>query len=200
MKIVCVSGGSYKSFYLNHFSKIKQCDLLVFNFGIIYDYIFKDELYDFGVVTQELNLLAKTLKAIVVAGVFVVKAGKKTKSLIVSDGKKIYLSTFELGVKVCLRKQLQKFNNATKKDNYVNFVVGGAKTNYAGSNKIVLNDKPINVKVEHCSNKKIYIFCSNHGVDVVKCKKLTRNFYKVSVLNFWYITYLLNFKIKKYKL
>lgn len=185
MKIVCVSGGSYKSFYLNYFSKIKHCDLLVFNFDIIYDYVLKDEMFDFGVVSRELNLLAKTLNAIVVAGVYVVKNGKKTKSLIVSDGKNIYLSTFELGVKICLRKQSQRLNKLNNEDAFVNFVVGGAKTNYEDSNKIVLNDKPINVKVDHCSNKKIYIFCSNHGVDVVKGKKLTRNFYKVSVINLW---------------
>lgn len=182
MKIVCVSGGSYKSFYLNHFAKIKNCNLLVFNFGIIYDYILKDELFDYGIVTREINLLAKKLNAIVVAGVNVVKSNQKSKSLIVGDGKNIYLSTIDLGVKVCLNNNLKnkQSNSSTK----TNFVIGGVKTNYADCNKIVLTETPFNINVTHCSRKKIYIFCSQHGVNIVKNKKLSRNFYKVSILNF----------------
>ena len=53
MKIVCVVGGSYKSFYINHFRNIQSCDLLVFNFGILYDYDMKEELLGSAVVTYE---------------------------------------------------------------------------------------------------------------------------------------------------
>ena len=43
MKIVCVSGGSYKSFYLNYYVNLKSCDLLIFNYGIIYDIDFSNK-------------------------------------------------------------------------------------------------------------------------------------------------------------
>ena len=58
MKIVCVAGGSYKSFYLNYVTKLKKCDLLIFNFGILYDYDIHDELMGKGVVTKELMNLS----------------------------------------------------------------------------------------------------------------------------------------------
>ena len=52
MKIVCVSGGTYKSFYLNYCIKLRQCDLLLFNFGIIYDYVVSEELLKNAIVWQ----------------------------------------------------------------------------------------------------------------------------------------------------
>ncbi len=197
MKIVCVSGGSYKSFYLNHFAKIKHCDLLIFNFGIIYDYVVKDELLDYGVVTKELLSLSNSLKAVVVAGVNVVQNGKTVKSLIVSDGEKIYLSTLKLGVKVCLNESLdeqqyesnlrlkhKKAHSTTNRVHIHNnqFVVGCKTTDFGGCNKIVFTEQKIKPNTAHCNPNKIYIFCNKFGVNVVKNKQNLEYNYKVSII------------------
>ena len=194
MKIVCVSGGSYKSFYLNHFAKIKRCDLLIFNFGIIYDYVVKDELLDYGIVTKELLSLSNSLKAVVVAGVNVVQNNKTTKSLIVSDGEKIYLSTLKLGVKVCLNDDgsepwqenntnIKKTHNKTAKHAYNNqFVVGCKTTDFGRCNKIVFTEQKIKPYTTHCNPNKIYIFCNKFGVNVVKNKQNLEYNYKVNII------------------
>ena len=175
MKIVCVSGGSYKSFYLNHFLKIKRCDLLIFNFGIIYDYVLKNSNMDFEIVKKELINLSTKLKCVVVAGVNIVGKEKTKKSLIVASGNQICMPNLNLGVKVCLNAQNGR-NNA--------FVVGGRSTDFGTCNKIILLDQQIAVDVKHCSYKKIYIFLNKHGVTVVHNKRLKKHFYKVSILNF----------------
>lgn len=190
MKIVCVSGGSYKSFYLNHFNKIKNCDLMIFNFGIIYDYVVKDELLDNGVVTKELLSLSNSLKAVVVAGVNVVQNGKTQKALIVSDGEKIYLSTLKLGVKVCLNMKTlhhkaakqQKDNGYKSKCKINEFVIGCRTTSFGGCNKIVFTEQRIKPVLAHCNPKKIYIFCNNFGVSVVQNKQKFDYNYKVSII------------------
>ena len=53
VKIVVVTGGNYKSFYLNCFVKLRACDLLIFNYGIIYDYVVETEILHNAVVTNE---------------------------------------------------------------------------------------------------------------------------------------------------
>lgn len=191
MKVVCVSGGSYKSFYLNHFAKIKRCDLLIFNFGIIYDYVVKDELLDYGIVTKELLSLSNALKAVVVAGVNVVQNGKSQKSLIVSDGEKIYLSSLKVGVKVCLNDNADENNlsehnkNKQKKFKHKSnsqFVVGCKSTNFGSCNKIVFTEQTIKPNVAHCNPNKIYIFCNKFGVNVVQNKQNFEFKYKVNVI------------------
>ena len=177
MKIVCVAGGSYKSFYLNHFSKLKRCDLLLFNFGIIYDYVCENETID-GVVSSELHHLANDLGAVVVAKVNIIKNGVKSKGIIVSNGKQIFISNLKLGVKVCL-------NNWHKGQNKIQqFIIGGRNTDFSNCHKILLSDQPIHPNVLHCSNNKIYIFCNKKGVEVVKNKTLFKNNYKVAILKF----------------
>lgn len=179
MKIVCVAGGSYKSFYLNYFVKLKHCDLLIFNYGIIYDYILKDELFDYGIVTKELLNLAVKLKAVVVAGVNIISHGKATKSLIVCDGKKIYTSTLSLGVKICFEEAKDgKTNNKNQ------FVVGNNKTNFSRCHKIIFTENMAKPNPIHCSNKKLYIFINKHGVVAVNNKILTKRNNKVCVFNF----------------
>lgn len=180
MKIVCVSGGSYKSFYLNHFAKLKQCDLLIFNFGIIYDYILKDELLDYGLVTKELMFLSSSLKAVVVAGINVVRQGTKTKGLIVCDGEKVYMSNLKYGVKIDI---MGNENNRQVCHGRIkcSFVVGDKTTNYFKNHKIILSNEHIKPNIAHCSKNKIYIFCNKHGSLLVNNRTLKTNFYKVSV-------------------
>ena len=72
MKIVCACGGSYKSFYLNYFINLKSCDLLIFNFGIIYDYNLENETRGDRIVNKELSMLSKKLNATIVAGVNII--------------------------------------------------------------------------------------------------------------------------------
>ena len=166
MKIVCVAGGSYKSFYLNYFVKLYKCDLLVFNFGIIYDYDICDELTRQSIVTRELMMLSKKLRCIVVAGVNVVFKEKVDKSIIVCDGEKIHISKAKTGAKICIRKTC--------------FIIGDENTEYKSNNKIILSSKRIYPNIEHCSKRKIYIFCDKFGVCLIEKGKLKRKFHKFS--------------------
>ena len=165
MRIVCVAGGSYKSFYLNYFSKLSRCDLLIFNYGIIYDYNTFNELLGDAVVTKELMNLSQTLHCVVAAGVYVVGA-ERVKSIIVCNGDKIQLDKAALGARIHIKNQT--------------FIVGDESTDYKKANKIILCNKRIEPNVLHCSLRKIYIFCDKFGVNFVQKQKLTRKFNKYS--------------------
>ncbi len=164
MKIICVVGGSYKSFYLNYFVKLNKCDLLIFNFGIIYDYDICRELTKNSIVTKELMSLAKRLNTIVVAGVNVIFKDKVKQSIIVCDGEKIHINSAKMGAKLFVKGKY--------------FIVGTEATDYKKLNKIVLAKKRIYPNVNHCSKRKIYLFCDNFGVCVVENGKLKRKFNK----------------------
>ena len=166
MKIVCVSGGSYKSFYINHFVKMKKCDLLVFNFNIIYDYVVEDELLKGAIVTKELMMLSKRLKTVVVAGVYCVTNEGRKKSLITCNGDKIEICSIEYGAKIFVS------NNC--------FVVGDRTTKFLQNNKIILSEKDIYANLLNCSKNKIYIFCHSRGVSLIVNKKIKRKFNKCS--------------------
>lgn len=166
MKIICVAGGSYKSFYFNYFVKLRRCDLLIFNFGIIYDYDICNELTRFGIVTRELMALSKKLHSVVVAGVNVVFKGKVNKSVIVCDGEKIHINKVKTGAKICIKK--------------THFIIGDETTDYKSNNKIILCSKRIHPNLERCSKRKIYIFCDKFGVYLVENGKLKRKFNKFS--------------------
>ena len=109
MKIICVSGGNYKSFYINCATKQYQCDLLVFNSDIIYDYVVKDELLGDAIVTKELTALSKKMGCVVVAKVNVVLNKIVTKSLIVCDGEKLSVGPSKLGQKICVKEKNSYF-------------------------------------------------------------------------------------------
>ena len=166
MRIVCVAGGSYKSFYINCFLKLKKCNLLIFNYGIIYNYNTKAELLGDALVTKELMSLAKALRCLVVAGVFVENFNKKTKSIIVCNGDKIQIENAKQGAKIMVGNK--------------SFIVGDELTDYKKQNKIILCNKRIEPNLTHCSKRKIYVFCDKFGVSIVQNKKKTRKFYKYS--------------------
>ncbi len=166
MKIVCVVGGSYKSFYINHFRNIQSCDLLVFNFGILYDYDMKEELLGSAVVTKELLNLSRDLHCPIVAGICVRYRDRLTRKIIVCSEDKVFLSSIRLGARV-------QVGNKT-------FVIGAKETNYSKYNKIVLSNGRINPDINKCSEKKIYIFCDRFGVNYVYKKNLVRKFHKYS--------------------
>ncbi len=166
MNIVCVSGGSYKSFYLNHFIKMKKCDLLIFNFDIIYDYVVKDELLKDAVVTKELLMLSKKLNSVVVAGVYVVNKEGKKKRIIVCNGDKIEICSIVFGAKIFICNK--------------SFIIGDEKTKYFKENKIILSKKSVYVNLFNCAKNKIYIFCHARGASLVVNKKIKRKFNKYS--------------------
>lgn len=166
MKIVCVAGGSYKSFYLNHYLKLKSCDLLIFNYGIIYDYDAKEEILGNAIISKELQHISKTLNCTVVAGVFLIRNNEKQKSILVCDKDKLYLNSVEHGAKINIKN--------------ISFMVGDRYTNFFHFNKIILTNKRIYPNINNCSSKKIYIFCDGFGVDFIQNKKLVRNFNKYS--------------------
>lgn len=166
MNIVCVSGGSYKSFYINHFIKMKKCDLLIFNFDIIYDYIVKDELLKDAIVTKELLMLSNKLKTIVVAGVYVINNMCKRKSLLICNGDQIEICSMTSGAKIFIGKKC--------------FIIGDDKTKYGKENKIILTKKSLFINTFNCAKNKIYIFCHAYGTKYVVNKKLKRKFNKYS--------------------
>ncbi len=166
MKIFCVVGGSYKSFYVNHFFKISKCDLLIFNYGIIYDYDSCEEVMGNAIVTKELMALSQKLHCVVLAGIFKILNGAKVKSIILCDGDKIHLAEAKHGVHLHIK-------------NY-DFVVGDESINYSKYNKILLCSKRTYPIVAHCSSQKIYLFIDPFGVDFIENKKLTRKFSKLT--------------------
>lgn len=159
MKIFCVSGGKYKSFYLNAFLKIKNYDLIVINFGIMYDLLTEA---DKDTVVNELLLLQEKAKVPIIAGV---KVGeKRTRKLVFCDEKGYSLHSIKQGVKI-------KIRNKT-------FVIGNRFSEYRTYNKIVLGENRINVNPRQCSYGKIYIFCDSFGITKVEKRKISRKFYK----------------------
>ncbi len=163
MKIVVVSGGNYKSFYLNCFLKLHKCDLLVFNFGIIYDYVIEDEILHNAVVTNELMMLSNKLRCPVVAGVYVV--GKmRRQSIIVCDGEKIHISSINDGAIVTIKNKI--------------FTIGVEGISGYKHNKIILSKKRLYPLIEHCAKNKVYLFCDGYGVSVIEDKTFKRFFSK----------------------
>ncbi|MCQ2564574.1 MAG: hypothetical protein MJ152_01770 [Clostridia bacterium] len=167
MKIICVSGGSYKSFYLNCFVKLKKCNMLLFNFGLFYDYVVSDELLKTGLVTKELMMLARQLNTCVVAGTYKVANGTKKKVVIVCDGDKLEIVDAEHGATINL--------GGTQ------FCIGDETMRCCKFNKIILTAKRIKPKLNHCIKQKTYIFVDNYGTTLVKNKKLTRKSQKIGI-------------------
>ncbi len=167
MKIVCVCGGSYKSFYLNCFVKLKKCNLLLFNFGLFYDYVVGDELLKTGVVTKELLMLARQLNAYVVAGTYMVANGVRKKVVIVCDGDKVEIVEAQNGAVINLKGTL--------------FCVGDEKVRCTKFNKIILSSNRIKPKLNHCIKQRTYIFMDDYGTTLVKNKNLTRKSQKISI-------------------
>ena len=166
MKIICVAGGSYKSFYINYFLKIHSADLVIFNYGLIYDYVTTDEIIGDAIVTKELMFLSKSLKAKVVAGIYVVNKYSRKKAIIYCDGDKINISSVELGAKIVFGKYT--------------FVVGDERTNYRHFNKIILSKNQIKPNLNNCSKRKVFVFLDKFGVNFVQNHKMSRNFNKYS--------------------
>lgn len=166
MKIIFVSGGSYKSFYLNYYLKLKRCDLLVFNFGVIYDYDLNIENSNFAIVKPELLSIANRLNSIVVAGVNVIDNGQIMKSILVCDGKTITLKPADIGTYVTIKNR--------------HFVIGNEKCKARGNNKIILSKKRIYPIASHCSVRKVYVFCDEFGLCLVQNGKIRRKFNKYS--------------------
>ena len=165
MKIICVTGGSYKSFYLNYLKLIKKCDLLVFNYGIIYNLNKKDGCLQDDIVKKELLFLARKLSCVVVAGV-IVEGKKKFKNIICCDGEKLSIYPSSIGIKI-------SFNSKQ-------IAIGDERMKSQKIDKIVLTNKRIHPNARHCSKKRTYIFCDNFGLTLLKNKKITRNFNKYS--------------------
>ncbi|MBR1987921.1 MAG: hypothetical protein IKA36_02655 [Clostridia bacterium] len=160
MKIFCVSGGNYKSFYLNAFLKVKNYDLLVINFGIMYD--IQDVSEESGVVLNELKMLNAKAKVPIIAGVRV--GEKRVKKLVLCSNGKCEVCPINQGVKIKIKDK--------------EFVVGTQFTNFRNFNKIVLSENRIDINHLCCSYRKIYIFCDDFGITKIEKRKISRKFYK----------------------
>lgn len=165
MKIICVSGGSYKSCYLNFLQKIKSCDLLILNYGVLYtlDYA---KINEFDIVKDEMRMLSSRLHCKIVAGVFVKSGDRTYQSILLLDNNSLEI----FGTHSCktISVKNHKFSLCTN-GNYS-----------ANCDKIILSTKRIHPNLSHCSRRRKYIFCDNFGVTIVEKKKLKRKFYKYS--------------------
>lgn len=159
-----VSGGNYKNLYLNYLCKL-QCDLLVINFGVLYDYKVEN-CYSTKLIKEELLMLAQQKKCVVIAGVYIIKKKKKRKAIFESDGEKVTMHNVKPGVELSFE------NNK--------LIIGDRNTRFNGCNMILLSYKQITIETLHCSRSKVYIFCDKYGVNCVVNKKLKRKFNKIS--------------------
>ncbi len=163
MKIVCVSGGSYKSFYLNFFLKMRVCDLLIFNFGIFYDCV---NDYSINLVKNELVMLSNKLHTTIVAGINIYINDVIEKRFIVCRANDIKIHSCIKSVNLRIKSH--------------HFAIGIPCSIFSNANKIILNDKKINPIISHCNPHKLYIFCDRFGLNIVENRKLKRKFYKYS--------------------
>lgn len=164
MKIVVVSGGNYKNLYLNYLCKL-QCDLLVINFGVLYDYRVENG-YSTKLIKEELLMLAQQNNCVIIAGIYIINKKKKRKAFIESDGEQVAIHNVKHGV---------KFSFENKK-----FIIGDRNTCFNGCNIVLLSNKQIAIETLRCSRHKVYVFCDKHGVNCVVNKKLKRKFNKIS--------------------
>lgn len=165
MNIVYIAGGKYKSFYLNYLKKIGKCELLIFNYGIFYDYNIRDET-SINIITKELKCLAMLLKCRVLAGVNFVFSRVKQKYLILCENNNYKFETLKNGVNFFVGN--------------VEFVAGGKHSNFLNKNKIVFTKSRIKPNDKRCNKNKIYLFCDDLGLSFVRNKKIKRKFNKCS--------------------
>lgn len=161
MNIVCVSGGSYKSIYLNYLIKLKKCDLLIFNFSIFYN-IDKIKKIENSIVGKEIVELSKMLNCTVVVGVII---NKLNYILVCKDGEILLYGNKQL-CKIHVGKY--DFNVCSE---YMQCGVG---------NKIILSKKPLKLNICSFSKRKIYIFISSNNAVLVQNKKIQRKINKCS--------------------
>lgn len=67
MDILCVVGGSYKNFYINVLKNYPNIDLIIFQSGIIYDFVYYDEIFGLSNVSKELATLSKNFSCDILA-------------------------------------------------------------------------------------------------------------------------------------
>lgn len=158
MVIYYVAGGSYRSFYLNNFLKIKRCDLLIFNYGVFNNI---ENSFQCCQLIKEVKSLSKKLNCAII---FIVSV-KKFKKIGFFNKKNVYFYHFNkiLNVKICHKI----------------FAVGKLFSNFKAKNKIIFCDN-VNVNIKNCSENNTYLFCYDKKIEVVQDKKIKRNFNKCS--------------------
>ncbi|MFQ6752019.1 MAG: hypothetical protein ACLRFL_00440 [Clostridia bacterium] len=164
MNIICVAGGSFYSFYINYFLKIKHCDILVFNFEIFDTLDLKEEMSGSGII-EDIEQLSQRLNCPVVVGVMVKSNGRLYPAILSYYKEMMGISGVRRGLEL-------KIKNKT-------FIIGVKNTNFRNCNKIILSKDRMYPKLDNFS-KKINIFCDRLGVYIAYKKKLTRKFNKCS--------------------
>ena len=160
MRVVCVAGGSYKSFYLNYFVNLRRCDLLILNFNIFYKINSLEQFNNSSVVSEIVNLFLLK-RCVVVAGVFI---GNKQYVVVYKNGK-LQMNIAAKGIIVNIKRQ--------------KFLVSTIQHSTRIKNKIIFTKSKVK-SCFNCSNQKQYIFVSPNGVDLVRKQKLKRIFNKCS--------------------
>ena len=135
MRIVCVAGGSYKSFYLNHFLKINKCDLIVFNFGIFYN-IRINSVNNSKLIFEEICHLAECKNCAIVAGVVI---DNNRYFVICKNG--------ELNIYSAKKQAILKLRNKE-------FLITEKRFDSFVKNKIIFTNNSERVKANACSLRK----------------------------------------------
>ena len=151
MKVVCVSGGSYKSFYINHFLHLKKCDVLIFNFGIIYDY----DKNESSVIKNEFKSIYEKLGCVIVAGVKL--NGENEKFFLVFDGVDLVIHQAKNPIKI------------TRKN--ADIEVGLYNSLFKSDRRIILSKYRVYPNLNHISKNDCYVFCDSSGASIVISKK-----------------------------
>ena len=134
-----VIGGTYKSFYINHLSKINNIDLLVFGQNIFYDFDYEQEYLFDAPVTKELIELNKKLNCPIVV------RSKSRLFDIVKDcfviciNGKVAVVDCEQDIYVCIKNKLVLISNIMYKRTkaFATIVMGKTKQNWKNLTKSV---------------------------------------------------------------
>ena len=159
MEIIYVAGGSYKSFYINYFLKLKKCDLIVFNYSVFYNINNKQ---DFNLVKNEIMQLSSIKNCKIIA---VLKI-KDKKVFCFCNKTNFTIFNYNKGF---IYKQAKEV-----------FSVGVEYSRINAKNKIIFCDNRYVINLNACSKNKFYMFCYNKKLLCVRNKKIKIIFYKYS--------------------
>lgn len=168
MDILCVVGGSYKNFYINVLKNYENVDLIIFQSGIIYDFVYYDEIFGLSNVSKELTTLSKNFDCDILACTKTDLFGDIHKSLIyfskgniceIKDEAEV-LNFFSNGIQISASLKYESFE---ENDNF----------------KILLvEDKFDNEKYAFDNIIKNGIICDKTSANFIKNGEVNRKFQK----------------------
>ena len=173
MKFMFVTGGSYKRFYINELSKIKDIDLLIFHQNIFYDFDYEQEYLGDALITKELIGLNSILNCpIVVYGCYKLFDIRK-KCFIVCINRKVSVIEGSDDIYLYIKSKLVLIGNKIYKD-----------AKYFSTISIVdKRNKFEQINKKLCYN---YFICDKKGVTRLQGSQIYRKFQKCCYFSLCY--------------